>query len=217
MTITARVVKELRERTGAGMMDCKKALQETDGNLDKAAEFLRKKGLADAVKKAGRVASEGLIHAYIHGAGRIGVLLEVNCETDFVARTDQFKEFVNNLALHVAASNPRWLDPESVPAEELEKEKQFLAEQAAESGKPPQVIDKIVEGRMKKFLKDSCLLEQPYVRDPEITVGAYVKNTIAELGENIRVRRYARYHLGEGLEKRADDFAAEVSEQVKGS
>ena len=217
MAISASLVKELRERTGAGMMDCKKALQETEGNLDKAAEHLRKKGLAEAAKKAGRIASEGAIHAYIHGGGRIGVLLEVNCETDFVARTDQFKEFVNNLALHIAASNPRWLDFETVPTEDIENERRFLAEQAAESGKPPQVVEKMVQGRLGKFLKENCLLDQPYVKDPDLTVGSYVKKMVAELGENIRVRRYVRYHLGEGLEKRQDDFAAEVSAQVEGT
>jgi elongation factor Ts len=216
MSINASLVKELRQRTGAGMMDCKKALQETEGDLEQASDFLRKKGLTDAAKKADRVASEGSVHAYIHGGGKIGVLIEVNCETDFVARTDQFKEFVNNLALHIAASSPRWLDPESVPAEDVEKEKRFLAEQAAESGKPAQVAEKMVEGRLKKFLKEGCLLEQPYVKDPDLTVASYVKQTIAELGENIRVRRYARYQLGEGLEKRQEDFAAEVSAQAKG-
>ena len=216
MSINASLVKELRQRTGAGLMDCKKALQETEGDLEQASDFLRKKGLTDAAKKADRVASEGSVHAYIHGGGKIGVLIEVNCETDFVARTDQFKEFVNNLALHIAASSPRWLDPESVPAEDVEKEKRFLAEQAAESGKPAQVAEKMVEGRLKKFLKEGCLLEQPYVKDPDLTVASYVKQTIAELGENIRVRRYARYQLGEGLEKRQEDFAAEVSAQAKG-
>ncbi|GAB4260899.1 MAG: translation elongation factor Ts [Deferrisomatales bacterium] len=216
MAISASLVKELRERTGAGMMDCKKALQETDGDMEKAAEFLRKKGLADAAKKAGRVASEGLVHAYIHGGGRIGVLVEVNCETDFVARTDKFKEFVNNVAMHVAASNPRWLDRDSVPAAELERERKFLAEQAAESGKPEHVIEKMVTGRLEKFLKENCLVDQPYVRDPDLTVGEYVKQMISEIGENIRVRRYVRYELGEGLEKRADDFAAEVAAQVQG-
>ncbi|MBE0617549.1 MAG: translation elongation factor Ts [Proteobacteria bacterium] len=216
MTITANAVKELRERTGAGMMDCKKALQESGGDLEKAGEFLRKKGLADAAKKASRIASEGLVHAYIHGGGRIGVLIEVNCETDFVARTDRFREFVNNLALHVAASNPRWLERESVPEEAVERERRFLSEQAAESGKPPQVIEKMVQGRLDKFIKENCFLNQPYVKDPDLTVDAYVKKMIAEVGEKIRVRRYVRYELGEGLEKRSGDFAAEVAAQVKG-
>lgn len=216
MTITAGVVKDLREKTGAGMMECKKALQECGGDLDKAAEFLRKKGLADAVKKASRIASEGLVHAYIHGGGRIGVLVEVNCETDFVARTPEFRDFVNNLALHVAASNPRWLDRQAVPPEDLERERRFLSEQAAESGKPPQVVDKMVQGRLEKFFKENCLLEQPYVKDPDITIEAYVKQRISAVGENIRVRRFVRFELGEGLEKRSGDFAAEVAAQVKG-
>lgn len=198
------------------MMDCKKALQETGGDLEKAAEFLRKKGLADAAKKSARIASEGLVHSYIHGGGRIGVLVEVNCETDFVARTDAFKEFVNNVALHIAASNPRWLDRTSVPAEDLEKEKNFLVAQAAESGKPPQVIEKMVQGRLEKFLKENCLVDQPYVKDPDLTVEAYVKKMISEVGENIRVRRYIRYELGAGLEKRSTDFASEVAAQVQG-
>ena len=217
MSVSASVVKELREQTGAGMMDCKKALQESGGDLEKAAEFLRKKGLADAAKKAARIASEGLVHAYIHGGGRIGVLLEVNSETDFVARTDSFREFVNNVALHIAASNPRWLDRASVPAAELEKEKNFLVAQAAESGKPPQVVEKMVQGRLEKFLKENCLLDQPYVKDPDLSVEAYVKRMISEVGENIRVRRYTRYELGAGLEKRSADFASEVAAQVKGS
>lgn len=216
MTITAGVVKDLREKTGAGMMECKKALQACGGDLDKAAEFLRKKGLADAVKKASRIASEGLVHAYIHGGGRIGVLVEVNCETDFVARTPEFRDFVNNLALHVAASNPRWLDRQAVPPEDLERERRFLSEQAAESGKPPQVVDKMVQGRLEKFFKENCLLEQPYVKDPDITIEAYVKQRISAVGENIRVRRFVRFELGEGLEKRSGDFAAEVAAQVKG-
>jgi len=216
MTITANAVKELREQTGAGMMDCKKALQESGGDLGKAGEFLRKKGLADAAKKATRIASEGLVHAYIHGGGRIGVLIEVNAETDFVARTDRFREFVNNLALHVAASNPRWLDREAVPEADVEKERKFLSEQAAESGKPPQVVEKMVQGRLDKFIKENCFLNQPYVKDPDLTVEAYVKTMISEVGENIRVRRFVRFELGEGLEKRSDDFAAEVAAQVKG-
>jgi len=216
MAITAQAVKELRERTGAGMMDCKKALQETGGDMDKAIEFLRKKGLADAAKKAGRVAAEGLVHSYIHAGGRIGVLVEVNCETDFVARTDAFKQFVHDVAMHVAATNPRWLDRESAPADELENERRILSEQAAESGKPPHVIEKMVEGRLQKFLKENCLLDQPFVKDPDVTVGDLLKQKIAELGENIRIRRFVRFQLGEGLEKRKDNFAEEVAAQAQG-
>lgn len=217
MAVSASAVKELRERTGAGMMDCKRALEESGGDFEKAQEHLRKKGLADAAKKATRIASEGLVHSYIHGGGRVGVLLEVNCETDFVARTDKFREFVNNLALHIAASSPRWLDREAIPAAELEKERAFLAEQAQESGKPPQVVEKMVQGRLEKFMKENCLVDQPYVKDTDIAVGEYVKRMTAEVGENIRVRRYVRYQLGEGLEKRTGDFASEVAAQVEGA
>jgi elongation factor Ts len=217
MAISATAVKELREQTGAGMMDCKKALEECAGDFEKAQEFLRKKGLADAAKKASRIASEGLVHSYIHGGGRVGVLVEVNSETDFVARTDRFKELVNNLALHIAASSPRWLDREGVPAADLDKEKAFLREQALESGKPAQVVEKMVEGRLEKFIKENCLVDQPYVKDPDITVGEYVKRMTAEVGEKIQVRRFVRYQLGEGLEKRSADFAAEVAAQVKGA
>ncbi|MHB8766484.1 MAG: translation elongation factor Ts [Deferrisomatales bacterium] len=217
MAVSATVVKDLRERTGAGMMDCKKALEETGGDAERAAELLRKKGLAAAAKKAGRIASEGLVHAYIHGGGRIGVLIEVNSETDFVARTDKFKELVNNVAMHVAALNPRWLERESVPAADLAKERAFLVEQAAESGKPPQVVEKMVQGRVDKFLKENCLLEQPYVKNPDVTVGDYVAQAVGEIGENLRVRRFVRFELGEGLEKRSNDLAAEVAAQLKGA
>ncbi len=214
MEITASIVKELRDQTGAGMMDCKKALAECGGDIEKASEYLRKKGIADAAKKTARIAAEGLIHAYIHGAGRIGVLVEVNCETDFVARTDGFKEFVNDVALHIAASNPRWLSAEEAPAEEVERERAFLIEQAKESGKPQQVIEKMVEGRVQKFLKENCLLSQPFVKNPDVTVEEYLKQTIADTKENIRIRRYTRFMLGEGLEKRSNDLAAEVAAQL---
>ncbi len=217
MAISASAVKELREQSGAGMMECKKALEEAGGDMERAAELLRKKGLAAAAKKAGRIASEGLVHAYIHGGGRIGVLVELNCETDFVARTDKFKELVNNVALHIAATNPRWLDRDEVPAEAAEKERAFLTEQALESGKPPAVVEKMVQGRIDKFLKENCLLEQPFVKDPDVTVGDYVKRAVAEIGENLRVRRYVRFELGEGLEKRQNDLAAEVAAQLKGA
>ncbi len=214
MNINASDVKNLREKTGAGMMDCKKALAECGGDFDKAMEHLRKKGMADAAKKAGRIASEGLVHAYIHGGGRIGVLLEVNCETDFVARTEKFKEFVNNVSLHIAAANPKWLNAEAADTSAVEKEKNFLIEQAKESGKPMQVIEKMVEGRMSKFFKENCLVEQPFVKNPDITVGDYLKALVAEIGENIQIRRYTRYELGEGLEKRSNDLAAEVAAQI---
>ena len=214
MSISAKDVKARRDRTGAGMMDCKKALGECYGDIDKAIEFLRKQGMADAAKKAGRIASEGLVHAYIHGAGRIGVMVEVNCETDFVARTDKFQGFVNDVCLHIAAANPRWLNAEEADTAAVEKERAFLIEQAQESGKPQQVIEKMVEGRMAKYLKENCLLDQPFVKDPDTTIGDLVKNMIADIGENISIRRFTRYELGEGLEKRSNDLAAEVAEQL---
>ncbi|TAL17621.1 translation elongation factor Ts [bacterium] len=214
MSITANDVKLLREATGAGMMECKKALTEANGDMEKAIEYLRKKGMADAAKKAGRIASEGLVHAYIHGGGRIGVLLEVNCETDFVARTDKFKEFVNNVSLHIAATNPRWLSAEQADTAAIEKERAFLIEQAKESGKPMPVIEKMVEGRLQKYLKENCLLNQPFVKDPEITIGDYVKSMVSDIKENIQIRRYVRFELGEGLEKRSCDLAAEVAKQI---
>lgn len=214
MSITANDVKLLREATGAGMMECKKALTESNGDMEKAIEFLRKKGMADAAKKAGRIASEGTVHAYIHGGGRIGVLVEVNCETDFVARTDKFKEFVNNVSLHIAATNPRWLSEDQADTAAVEKERAFLIEQARESGKPMPVIEKMVEGRLQKYLKENCLLNQPFVKDPEITIGDYVKSMVADIKENIQIRRYVRFELGEGLEKRSCDLAAEVAKQI---
>jgi elongation factor Ts len=214
MSITANDVKLLREATGAGMMECKKALTEANGDMEKAIEFLRKKGMADAAKKAGRIASEGTVHSYIHGGGRIGVLVEVNCETDFVARTDKFKEFVNNVSLHIAATNPRWLSEDQADTAAVEKERAFLIEQARESGKPMPVIEKMVEGRLQKYLKENCLLNQPFVKDPEITIGDYVKSMVADIKENIQIRRYVRFELGEGLEKRSCDLAAEVAKQI---
>jgi elongation factor Ts len=214
MNITANDVKHLREVTGAGMMECKKALTECGGDVEKAMEYLRKKGMADAAKKAGRIASEGTVHAYIHGGGRIGVLVEVNCETDFVARTEKFKEFVNNIALHIAATNPRWLSAEEADTTAIDKERAFLIEQAKESGKPQPVIEKMVEGRIQKYLKENCLLNQPYVKDPDVTIGDYLKGIISDIKENIRIRRYVRFELGEGLEKRSNDLAAEVAKQL---
>ncbi len=212
--ITAAQVKALRERTGSGFMDCKKALVATDGDIDKAIEFLRKKGLADAGKRMGRIASEGTVHAYIHGEGRIGVLVEVNCETDFVARTDDFRTLVKDVAMHIAATNPLYVRREDVPESVLAKEREIYAAQARETGKPEKVIDRIVTGRLEKYFKENCLLEQPFVKDPDKTVLDYVKETIAKTGENISVRRFVRYQLGEGLAKRADDFAAEVAAQA---
>ena len=197
MQVSATLVKELREKTGAGILDCREALTTTEGNLENAIAFLRKKGLADAKKRAGRMASEGLIGSYVHMNGKIGVLVEVNSETDFVARTDEFKELVKNLAMQVAASNPRYLKSEEIPAEDAEKEREIFRYQARETGKPVQVIEKIAEGKFKKYLTEVCLLNQPYIRDPDMTVSELVQSVIAKLGENIEVRRFVRFQLGE--------------------
>ena len=213
--ITAAVVKELRERTGAGMMDCKKALSATDGDLEKAIDFLREKGLAAAAKKAGRVAAEGLVEAYIHGGGRIGVLVEVNCETDFVAKTDAFKELVKDIAMHIAATNPSYLKREEVPTAELEHEQAVLAEQARNEGKPEKIIEKMVAGRIEKYYKEVCLMEQPFVKDPDKTISDLITESIAKIGENISIRRFTRYQLGEGIEKKEENFAEEVMSFVK--
>lgn len=213
--ITAALVKELRERTGAGMMDCKKALSATDGDLEKAIDFLREKGLAAAAKKAGRVAAEGLVEAYIHGGGRIGVLVEVNCETDFVAKTDAFKELVKDIAMHIAATNPSYLKREEVPTAELEREQAVLAEQARNEGKPEKIIEKMVAGRIEKYYKEVCLMEQPFVKDPDKTISDLITESIAKIGENISIRRFTRYQLGEGIEKKEENFAEEVMSFVK--
>lgn len=213
--ITAALVKELRERTGAGMMDCKKALSATDGDLEKAINFLREKGLAAAAKKAGRVAAEGLVEAYIHGGGRIGVLVEVNCETDFVAKTDAFKELVKDIAMHIAATNPSYLKREEVPTAELEHEQAVLAEQARNEGKPEKIIEKMVAGRIEKYYKEVCLMEQPFVKDPDKTISDLITESIAKIGENISIRRFTRYQLGEGIEKKEENFAEEVMSFVK--
>lgn len=213
--ITAALVKELRERTGAGMMDCKKALAATEGDMDKAIDFLREKGLAAAAKKAGRIAAEGLVESYIHGGGRIGVLVEVNCETDFVAKTDAFKSLVKDIAMHIAAANPSYLRREEVPAAKLEHEKMVLSEQARNEGKPEKIIEKMVTGRIEKYYKEVCLLEQPFVKDPDKTISDLITESIAKIGENIAIRRFTRYQLGEGIEKKQEDFAAEVMSFVK--
>lgn len=213
--ITAALVKELRERTGAGMMDCKKALAATEGDMDKAIDFLREKGLAAAAKKAGRIAAEGLVESYIHGGGRIGVLVEVNCETDFVAKTDAFKSLVKDIAMHIAAANPSYLRREEVPAAELEHEKMVLSEQARNEGKPEKIIEKMVTGRIEKYYKEVCLLEQPFIKDPDKTISDLITESIAKIGENIAIRRFTRYQLGEGIEKKQEDFAAEVMSFVK--
>jgi elongation factor Ts len=201
MEVSASAVRELREKTGAGMMDCKKALTESGGNLDKAVDYLRQKGLAAAAKKADRVAADGAVGAYVHPGGKIGVLLEINCETDFVARTPEFQALLKDIAMQVAAANPRCVRREEVSADEFEKEKLIYRQQALESGKPAQVVDKIVEGKMEKFYSDVCLLEQAFIKDPDKKVSDIVNEAVARLGEKIQVRRFARYHLGEGVAK----------------
>ena len=213
--ISAQQVKELRETTGAGMMDCKKALTETNGDMEKAVDFLREKGLAAAAKKSGRIAAEGLVESYIHGVGRIGVLIEVNCETDFVAKTPEFKSFVRDLAMQVAAANPQYLARQEVPAEVVEHEKEVLKAQALNEGKPAKIVDKMVEGRVDKYYKDTCLLEQAFIKDPDKSVTDVINAQISKIGENIVVRRFVRYQLGEGIAKKSCDFAAEVAEAAK--
>lgn len=196
------------------MMDCKKALTEVNGDLDKAIDLLREKGLAAAAKKEGRIAAEGLVEAYIHGGGRIGVLLEVNCETDFVAKTDEFKELVRDICLHIAAANPQYLRVEDIPEEVLEHEKNILRAQALNEGKPEKIVEKMVEGRISKFYKEVCLMEQDFVKDPDITINDLILEKTAKIGERIVIRRFTRYEMGEGLEKRVDDFAAEVMKEM---
>jgi elongation factor Ts len=215
MAVSASAVKELREKTGAGMMECKKALEEANGDLTRASELLREKGLAAAAKKAGRLASEGLVEAYIHANGRIGVLVEINCETDFVAKTDEFKTFVRDIAMHIAATNPGYVRREEVPTEELEKEKEILKAQALNEGKPANIVEKMVEGRINKYYQEVCLLEQSFVKDPDKTIEGLLKEKIAKIGENISIRRFARFELGEGLEKKQENFAEEVMAQIK--
>lgn len=205
MEISAGMVKELREKTGAGMMDCKKALSEANGDLEKAVEYLRKKGLAAAAKKAGRVALDGLVSSYIHAGGKIGVLVEINCETDFVARTEQFLGFTKEVAMHIAAANPLYVQPEDVPAEKVEKEKEILLEQLKldpkNANKPQAVLEKIIDGRLKKFYDENCLLNQPFIKNPDKTVSELTTDLIAKLGENIHIRRFVRFCLGEGIER----------------
>ncbi|ABB14340.1 translation elongation factor Ts [Carboxydothermus hydrogenoformans] len=213
--ITSQMVKELRERTGAGMMDCKRALEEANGDMEKAIEILRQKGLAAAAKKAGRIATEGVVEAYIHGGGRIGVLVEINCETDFVAKTDEFKSFARDIAMQIAAAKPEYVRREDVPQEVIEKEREILRAQALNEGKPANVVEKMVEGRLEKFFKEVCLLEQPFIKNPDITVKDLLTEKIAKIGENINIRRFVRFELGEGLAKKEEDFAAEVAAAMK--
>ncbi|HCX91010.1 MAG: elongation factor Ts [Deltaproteobacteria bacterium CG12_big_fil_rev_8_21_14_0_65_43_10] len=200
MEIKSSVVKSLREKTSAGIMDCKKALEETRGDIDKAIDYLRKKGLAAAAKKTGRISKEGIIEAYIHPGGKLGVLVEVNCETDFVAKAADFVEFVKNIAMHIAASNPLYLKREFIPEDVIEKEREIYKSQALNSGKPEKIIDRIVDGKIEKYFCDVCLLEQPYVKEPELSVKELVDTLIAKMGENISIRRFSRYQLSENLD-----------------
>lgn len=214
MAITASAVKELREKTGVGMMDCKNALTEANGDIEKAIELLRERGLAAAAKKGGRIAAEGIVESYIHMGGRIGVLIEVNCETDFAAGTDDFKAFVRDIAMQVAASNPTYVSRDEVDPATIEKEKEILRAQALNEGKPEKIVDKMVEGRIEKYYKEVCLLEQPFIKDNDKTVQDIIHDKIATIGENINVRRFTRYEMGEGIEKKQDNFAEEVMKQA---
>ena len=222
MAIKASDVKQLRDMTGAGMMDCKKALVETDGDLDKAVEFLREQGLAKTAKKAGRITAEGLVDSYIHG-GRIGAIVEVNSETDFVAKNEDFKDFVKDICMQVAAANPKYVSRDEVPAEEIEHEREILLQQAINEGNPnldeekqKMIASKKVEGRLNKHYAEICLLEQPFIKDPDVTIEQLLKEKVAKIGENIVIRRFSRFEVGEGLEKREEDFAAEVASQING-
>ena len=213
--ITAGAVKSLREKTGAGMMECKNALTEASGNEEQAIEILRKRGLASARKKEGRIAAEGAVGSYIHMGGKVGVLVEVNCETDFVARGEEFQQLIKDVAMHIAAAEPRYISREEVPADALEKEREIARAQAKNdpknANKPDQVIERIVEGRLNKFYEESVLLDQPFVKDPAKTVGELVTEKTAKTGERIAIRRFARYKMGEGLAKRDEDFGGEVA------
>lgn len=215
MAVTAASVKELREKTGAGMLDCKNALVEAGGDIEKAIKILREKGLSAAAKKADRIATEGVIESYIHAGGRIGVLVEINCETDFVGKTEEFKTFAKDIAMQIAAANPLYVRREDVPEEHLEQEREVLRAQALNEGKPEHIVEKIVEGRMGKFFEEHCLLEQQFIKDQDKTISELLNEKIAKIGENISIRRFVRYELGEGLEKRQDNFVEEVMAQAK--
>lgn len=215
MSISATAVKELREKTGAGMMDCKKALEETKGNFDQAVDWLRAKGLSKAAKKSGRVAAEGLVSSYIHAGGRIGVLLEVNSETDFVARNEEFQNFCRDISMHIAALGPMYVQQTDIDEGTREREKSVLRAKAIEEGKKPEFLEKILDGQIKKWASEICLLDQKYVKNPDVTVGQLLQELIAKIGENIVIRRFVRYELGEGIEKKKEDFAAEVASYAK--
>jgi len=214
MAFTAKDVVELREKTGVGMLDCKKALTECNGDMAKAVDYLRERGIAQAAKKQSRIAAEGAVFSYIHMNGTIGVLLEVNCESDFVAKSPAFQELGHNIAIHIAAANPKYINIDEVDVTELEKEKEILKAQALNEGKPAAVVEKMVEGRIKKYYKEVCLLEQEYVKDPSKTISQLITDSINKIGEKITIRRFVRYQMGEGLEKRKDDFVEEVKKQA---
>jgi len=213
--ITAEMVKELRQTTGAGMMDCKKALVKTEGKMDEAIDYLRENGLAAAAKKAGRIASEGVVEAYIHAGGRVGVMVELNCETDFVAKTDKFKSLARDIAMQIAATNPSCVRREEIAPEVLEHERDILRAQALNEGKPANIIEKMITGRVEKYYKEACLMEQTFIKNPDQTITQLINETISRIGENVSIRRFTRYQLGEGMEKKANDFAAEVMAAVK--
>ena len=212
--INAKMIKELRDRTLAGFADCKKALVECDGDMGKAAEFLRKKGLVTAAKKSGRTAANGLVHSYIHAGGKIGVLVEVNCETDFVAKTEDFINFVHELGLQIAAMNPQWLTPEDIPEEIIAKEKEIRAAVNLETGKPEKMIEKIVEGQIRKWYSEVCLMEQPFVKEPKTNIKTLLTELIARIGENCKVRRFVRWEVGEGIEVTKKGYAEEIAEMA---
>ena len=211
---TSKDVMDLRARTGVGMMDCKKALEASNGDMDKAIEILREKGMAQSAKRAGKIASQGIVDSYIHMGGKIGVLLEINCETDFVAKSDDFQALGHDIAMHIAAAAPKYVTTDEVDTTELDKEKEILRAQALNEGKPEAVVDRMVEGRIKKYYKEVCLLEQEFVKDPSKTISQLVSDATIKIGEKISVRRFVRYQMGEGLEKRKDDFAEEVKKQA---
>lgn len=213
--ITASMVKELREMTSAGMLDCKKALEEKDGNMEEAVKLLREKGLAKAAKKSDRIAAEGIVASYVHG-GRVGVIVEINSETDFVAKNAEFQEFAKDVAMQIAASNPKYVGREEVPTEELENEKEILRNQALNEGKPANIVDKMVVGRVEKYYKDVCLLEQSFIKNPDITIQDLLNEKIAKIGEKLSIRRFSRFEVGEGIEKKVENFAEEVAKQING-
>jgi elongation factor Ts len=215
MAISAEQVKKLRESTGAGMMECKTALEEAGGDLDKAVVILRKKGMAAAVKKADRLASEGIVYSYLHPGGKIGALVEVNCETDFVAKTPEFSELAKDLAMHIAAMEPRYVRREEVPEDVLNQEKEIYRAKAQATGKPANVIEKIVEGQLNKFYSEVCAYDQPFVKDDKLTVGQLIIEKVAQMKEHISLRRFSRFKVGEGIQKRGGDFASEVAAQLK--